>query len=246
MHLVMTGKRNLSSTSVRKFILGLGLNEQEAVFFRLLVGMNQAGNHEERLHYYEQIVGHAKRKQLRPLEESQLAFFQHWLSPVVYEMIQMEDFVPDAHWVASCLDPEPSIDEVTTVLEHLLKSGLVEKGEHGQWRQADSQIHSGDDVSSVHLFSYHEQALLRASDALHSVSPERRHFHVLTSAIPNDVLPQLVELTQQYEADFWRLVESADGPRDQVVQVGLHLFPSVRPTKAPRLRTRPRGSKGAS
>src|SRR5690606_29231239 len=133
-------------------------------------------------------------------------------------MIQMPDFRPEPHWIASQIDPEPAPFEIRQVLKDLLKSGLVIEEASGAWRQAEPQVHSGDDVNSVHLYSYHEQALVKANDALHDVPASRRHFHVLTTAVPNDVIPELVELTQKYEAELWQLVESAKGPRDQVIQ----------------------------
>jgi uncharacterized protein (TIGR02147 family) len=204
--------------------------------------MNQAKSHEERLHYYERLIRHPGRRRVRPMEEAQLAFFSHWMGPLIYEMIQMEEFRPDSQWIASLIDPEPAVAEVKQVLKDLMRSGLVVEGPDGKWRQAEPQVHSGDDVNSVHLYSYHEQALAKASDALHDVPAPRRHFHVLTTAVPNEVIPDLVELTQKYEAELWRLVESAKAPRDQVVQIGLHIFPTLRVKEAPRLRV-PRDKK---
>lgn len=241
--LVVHGERNLTRESGRKFSLGLGLNDREAEYFFDLIGMNQAKTHEERLFYYERIVRHPGRRKVRPMERAQLAFFQNWLAPVVYEMIRFPDFRPDAAWVAAQIEPEPSLADIRQILDDLPRSGLVQIDEHGRWRQSESQIHSGDDVRSLHLRSYHEQALTKAADALQSVPAAQRHFHVLTTAVANELLPAIVELTQKYEAEIWRLVETSPLPKDQVIQVGLHLFPSARVGHAPPLRE-PRRGKG--
>lgn len=246
LQLVVNGKRNLTRESGRKFSIGLGHTDREAEYFADLIGMNQAKTHEERVYYYERLVRHPERRKVRPMEQAQLAFFQNWLAPVVYEMIRFPDFKPDAEWVAAQIEPEPAPAEIRKILDDLPRSGLVEITPEGKWLQREPQIHSGDDVRSVHLRSYHEQALTKANDALVSVPAAQRHFHVLTTAVANELLPVLVELTQKYEAEVWRIVETSPLPKDQVVQVGLHIFPSVRISAAPALRVpRRRGKKGA-
>ncbi len=238
LQLVIQGKRNLSPDSIRKFCEGLQLSANEAACFEDLVLLNQAGTQADRVHYYQRLVGHPGRRQTRPMEAAQLSFFSHWLAPVVYEMIRFPEFKPDPSWIAERIGEPVTPAEIRGVLETLQCSGLVAVASDGSWRQAEPQVHSGDDVRNVHLFSYHERALEKAADALHEVPAAQRHFHVLTTAVSNELLPRLVELALKYEAEVWQLIESDKREPDQVIQVGMQLFPTVRPKDAPALRPR--------
>ncbi len=242
MQLVIQGKRNLTPDSIRKFTAGLGLDDGQSRYFEDLVLMNQARTARDRAHFYQRLIRHPQRKEARPMEAAQLSFFGHWLAPVIFEMIGFADFRPEAGWIAAQFEPPLDVDEVAEVMAGLLESGLVATSTDGAWRQVEPQIGSGDDVRSVHLYAYHERALEKAADALHAVPGEKRHFHVLTAAMPEGVLPRLVELAEKFEADVWRTIEEYDGPVDQVAQISLQIFPTLRPRGVGPLR--PHNAKG--
>jgi uncharacterized protein (TIGR02147 family) len=227
LQVIMQGKRNLSMESIRKFAAALELDEAAAAYFHDLVGMNQAKDAKERLHYYQRLIKHPGRRSVKPLEESQLSFFRHWLAPVIFEMTQFADFKAEPEWIAEQFG-DVSADEVQRVLDDLLRCGVIAEDETGRWRAVQEQIASGDDVVNMHLQAYHERSLEKAADALHVLPAAKRHFHVLTAAIPDELLPRLVELSEKFEAEVWRIIEAHPAPRDQVVQIGLHIFPSLR------------------
>ncbi len=228
LRLVIDGARNLSIHSIRKFATGLALADDEGAYFETLVLMNQARTVQERKQYYERLVGHPKRRKAEPLERGRLGFFQHWLGPVLYEMVRFPDFRPDPAWIADRLGSDLSVRDIRKALGLLRESGLVREEAEGRWVCAEEVVRTGDDVRDVHLFSYHEQALLKASDALHEVPSGERHYHVLTIAAPREALGDLKKLCSRFEEEVHRLLDTYPGAPDEVFQFGLQAFPLTR------------------
>lgn len=52
--LVMDGKRNLSEDSLDKFINAMELSEDEATYFRALVGLGQSQTNREKMRFYQE------------------------------------------------------------------------------------------------------------------------------------------------------------------------------------------------
>jgi uncharacterized protein (TIGR02147 family) len=225
--LVLQGKRNLSPASIRKVADALGLDVDESRYFEDLVLMNQASTAKDRARYYERVISHPRRRALRPMERAQLSFFKHWMAPVIYEMVAFPDFRPDADWIAAQFTERPAENEVAEVLRGLREAKLVKIDKRGRWQQNEPQLHSGENVRDLHLLAYHEHALAYAADALHGVPAVKRHYHVLTAAVPTALIPKLVALSQRFEAEFWRTVETAADAKDEVVQVGIQIFPAL-------------------
>lgn len=222
--LVITSKRNLSVKSIHKFCQGLSLTVREARYFESLVLMNQATTAEEKLLYYRRLVTHPGRQKVVPLEKSQLGFFEHWLTPVLYEMLHLEHFKPDPTWIRTRLNSELPISQIKEALAGLLRSGFVHVLLDGSWLPKEIQLATGDRINDVHLFAYHEQALAKASDALHEIPSTQRYFNVYTTAIPKKAMPKLFELAKAFE-DGVRQCIAEEGPlMDDVVQVSLQIF----------------------
>jgi uncharacterized protein (TIGR02147 family) len=232
--LVTSGRRNLSMRSIGKFAKTLALKPHESAYFENLVLYNQAKTPAEGLLYYERLLRHPKRRQATPLEQARLAFFQSWLAPVVFEMVQFPDFVPDAHWIAEQFHPPLSTIEVKKVMETLTGLGLV-RVENGRWIASADFFDSGDNVSSLHLYSYHENALEKSLDAL-SLPESERYFQVTTSAAPSEVLPEIRELAKKFEDDVLQIIEKHQGKKDEVFQLSFQAFPILRTRPNPKPR----------
>lgn len=235
--LIASGRRNLSIKSIPKFARALALTADESAFFESLVLMNQSSNVVERLQYYDRILSHPARHRFAPMEQAQLAFFRSWLSPVIYEMTQFADFKPDAHWIAERFDPPPAVSEVKKALAAVLESGLLVK-KNGKWKPAKTDVDTGDGVRNLHLYAYHEHALEKAADAL-LLPISKRYVQVTTVAAPAAALGELRALAQKFEIEALQLIRKHNGPLNEVFQVSLQLFPTIRTIEPEAKRKKP-------
>ena len=237
LRLIIDGKRNLSEKSIAKFSSTLKLSEDESLFFQDLVLMNQAESPSERLRHYQRLVRHPRRRKAVPLEQAQLGFFRHWLSPVIYEMVQLPTLKPDAEWISAQFEPPPPVAEVKRAMHDLLAVGLVTEQQGGSWSQSAADVVSPQNAWDLHLYAYHEQALGKAADALDSLSASQRDFHVLTIAAPAAAIPKLKDWWQACEAELLTLIEAMPGEKDEVLQISWQMFPILsqlgKPAKKP-------------
>lgn len=230
--LVSRGKRNLSMRSIGQFAKALQLKKDEAAYFQDLVFLNQATDPRSRLEFYQRLVSNPRRRKVVPLERAKLAFFQHWLGPVIFEMTQFPEFKPDAAWIAQQFEPPLPIGDVRRVMQDLLASGLVRE-QRGRWVQSAEFLDTGDNVRDVHLFAYHEHALARAADGLELPAGER-YYQVSTAAVPLGSLAKIRDLAKRFEIELQQLIDSEPGARAEVMQISLQVLPVLRRRKGER------------
>jgi uncharacterized protein (TIGR02147 family) len=225
MQLVITGKRNLTLESIAKFSRGLGLSDEQGQYFEDLVLLNQANDLKTRTKYYRKLIEYRDRRNAIPFEASQYRFFRHWLAPVLYEMTRLKDFKPDPRWIASCFEPALSPEEAAAVISDLVNSGFLAIRPDGSLACLPLRLDTGDNISDMNLFSYHEQALGKAADALHWLDAAARHYLVITSAGSSDMLHRLRQVASKFENEVWTVLDDEQAPRDEVYQVSLQIFP---------------------
>lgn len=104
LHLVATGKRNLSQEALETIKAHLELSAQQKKFFHYLVLWNQetvADLADKWRGELDKILG-KKRKLIPP---DQFAYFSTWYIPVIREILVLKDFASSLGWIARKLKP---------------------------------------------------------------------------------------------------------------------------------------------
>jgi uncharacterized protein (TIGR02147 family) len=222
--LVIDGQRNLSHTSMLKIARGFELKGNERDFFEHLVFMNQAGEHEERNHYYQKMMSVNGHKAIHKIARDSYAYFSKWYYPVIREIIRFRMEGLTAEKIASLLRPRISVAEARTAIKLLLRLNLIRKNAGGMWEQTDQDITTGPEVRSLVVANFHREMLKLADAAIDDVPANERDISGLTLSLSRERFPELKARIVAFRKELLELTGRDQSP-DQVVQVNIQLFP---------------------
>jgi uncharacterized protein (TIGR02147 family) len=222
--LVMEGRRNLTDKSSRMFAKGLRLSRSEGEYFRELVLFNQAATVEEKNDRYRQLLRMQCLQDLEPLERDRYDYYSAWYHPVVRELVVARDFDGTAKWVASRLNPEVGVAQVTQSIRLLQRLGFIEKTAKGRWRQSSPLVSSGAESDSSVLLNYHRSVLEILLRQAGSRPPHERDISALTLGVSRKRISELKRRVQEFRREILQLVSDDQEP-EEVVILGIQMLP---------------------
>ncbi|MFH1357318.1 MAG: TIGR02147 family protein [bacterium] len=228
---VIDGDRNLTESSLKAVINGVGLNKQESDFFTKLVHYNQAETHDEKNTYYHQVITSQKFSQLKPIEKDQYEFCSTWYHPIVRELIVSPDFDGTPEWIAKTVRPSITPGLAQKSIELLERLHFINKQKNGKWLQTDPVVTTGSEAASLISLNYHKNVLDLVKHQLTRTHPMERDVSALTLGVKKGRLTQLKKKIQEFRKDILKMVSEDDAP-EEVVLLSMQLLPvSHRKTK---------------
>ncbi len=228
--LVMDGNRNISSESVEKFVKGLKLNKEEAVYFRNLVGLTQAETLKDKQFHAMEIMRCRKYRQIYPLNESQFNYFYLWYVSAIRELVCLPDFREDPEWIAKKLIPSITPSEVSRGIKVLLNLQFLVRNKEGNLVQSAANISTADEVTSSALSHFHRQMLELAGASIERVARDKRDISSQTLGVSQSTAGKIKEMIQEFRKKIIE-VASGDSSPDSVYQLNFQLFPLALPDK---------------
>lgn len=222
--LVMEGDRNLTTKSLKKFMIALEFNKQEQEFFSNLVFFNQAVTHDEKDFYYQALLKSRKFNELTPIVKEQYRYYSEWYHPVVREMLVSKSFDGDIEKLAGKLIPAVTVPQVKKSIELLTSLGFVKKNVDGQWLQSLPLVTTGPESQEQALTQYHQKIFDLGKQALEEINPEDRDVSALTLGIRHDLIPEIKKRIQVFRREILELVADQTSP-EQVVLLTMQLLP---------------------
>lgn len=220
---ILAGERNLSKRSLLKLTLALELNKEKARYLENLVFFNQAKTHEEKNHYYQELLKTRKTRSMRKLEAAQFEIFSQWHHSAIRELIGLKGFRPHADWIGQQLLPRIDSKAVNDSLKLLKTAGLIAKTANG-YQVTDEAITTDDEVRHLLVSNYHRQMLRLAEHALEKVPAAERDISSVSFKIRASDFGKLKQQIQWMRKEF-RQFAVEDGTGERVVQINIQLFP---------------------
>lgn len=176
-NLIMSGKRNLSSSTILGFAKTLKLNDKETFHFENLVHYNQATTEKEKSLYFERIKKNMKGKTSEAFEllKSQYNYFTNWYMVAIRELVSLDSFREDYDFISKKLRNKVSKKEIVEGINDLIKLGLLKRNEKGHLVLADQLINFTDSSMNYTVVNaLHTQFLDKAKDSLNEDAYENR------------------------------------------------------------------------
>jgi uncharacterized protein (TIGR02147 family) len=221
---VIDGDRNLTESSLKSVIKGIGLNKQESDFFKKLVHYNQSETHEEKNTYYHQVITSQKFSQLKPIERDQYEFCSTWYHPIVRELVVSQDYDGTPEWVAKTIRPSITPGLAKKSIELLQRLGFIKQEKDGKWVQTDPVVTTGAEAASLISLNYHKNVLELVKHQLTRTHPTERDVSALTLGVKKGRLVQLKKKIQDFRKDILKMV-SEDNEPEEVVLLSMQLLP---------------------
>lgn len=224
---IVDGKRNLTRPMIEKFCAAMKLREREARYFRHLVLFNQAKTAAEKSEHYTTIRTLAGAVHEKVLQADQYDYFKNWYTPVIRELLCMEDFGDDFPRLARMVVPPISAREARDAVRLIKRLGLVKKQPGGGYVQTDKSIAADPRIRSIAARSYTDAMLGHARTALHTMDPAIRNISTMSLGVTRE---QYAVLAQELEAFKERVkaIVTRDETPEQVYELNFALFPVSR------------------
>lgn len=221
---IVTGERNLTEQTLAGFLAAMHLPPQEADYFRALVHFNQAHTSEEKQLQYERLRELGSHAKVRIVGEDSYAFYQHWYTPVIRELVCMQPFGDDYAALAKRLRPTISASEAKAAVRTLIQLGFVTAKPDGTYIQNDPLLHTGFEVHSLAVRGFNRQMVQLAGEALDRIPVQERNVTGVTMSVSPRTYGLITEEIRAFQDKILRLVES-DPEADRVCQMNIMLFP---------------------
>lgn len=234
LRLVLTGKRNLSTLGIDKFISGLELEGSEAVAFRLLVECNQATHLELMKSTWEQFQALLPKSKMYQRVHDEYRFLSRFAYPIIMVILRQNQHTHNVEGLShmtglSCAETKEGL----STLERL---GLIKRV--GPFITTSETIfHTSNDIPNLAIQSFHKNMLEKAQKAL-ELDVSEREFQSVIIPLNNEELlflkKRLRSLAEDFDTTFGKRRESSES-LDRVYALNMNLIPVtsefIRPLK---------------
>lgn len=222
--LVMDHQRNLTHKNIKKFSLGLGLSEKEALYFENLVFFNQAKDKNEKEFFEKNILTLKENAERGLLSQDQYAVLSKWYPLVIKELALVQSFCAIPKWIAQKLDHKITPVEAREALELLERLNLITIDPKTKKIHVTTQSLQTPDITySDAATQYHTQMLDLAKDSLKTQTSQNRCFSALTVAVRKEDLAKAFEKMHAFRNEMDAFFSKAK-KYDHVYQLNLNLF----------------------
>ncbi len=220
----MNGSRNLSQSGVFKLCRGLRLSNKEADYLERLVAFNQAKSHGEKEHYYQQMSEIREYGKHQKIRKEQFEYFSQWYHAAIRSILPLNTFHNDYAALGKYLDPPISARQARQSVELLIRLGLVEKDEEGNYRVSTSSLTTGDEVKSLAISVFHKNILDLSKRSIDKHVSEQRDISGITMSVSDAGFRKIKSEIQAFRKKIMSIAES-DKKEDRICQLSIQYFP---------------------
>ncbi len=225
-NLIMSGKRNLSSTTILGFAKTLKLNEKETFHFENLVHYNQATTEKEKTLYFDRINKNMRGKTSEAFEllKSQYNYFSHWYLVAIRELVATESFKEDYDFISKRLRNKISKKEIIEAINDLITLGLLGRNEKGQLVQTDNFVNFTDSSMNYTVVNnLHSQFLDKAKETLSEDAYENRSASCVVLATDKENFEKIREEIKAFREHILNKYGASNLKVDCVLNLGIQL-----------------------
>ena len=117
-----------------------------------------------------------------------------------------------------------SLREAKEAVNLLQTIGLLTRGDAGRLQPAHASLTTGEEARSLAAFSFHEQVLEQAKEAVRTQTPEEREFAAITMAVNVRQVQHLKEMLREFRKRILAYVSQDEGTPTAVYQFGAQMF----------------------
>lgn len=225
-NLLMSGKRNLSSSTILGFAKTIKLNEKETFHFENLVHYNQATTDKEKALYFERINKNMKGRHSAAFEllKSQYNYFSHWYLVALRELVALNDFKESFEWISKKLRNKVSKKEINDAIADLINLGLLKRDASGKLLQSEEFVTFTDtSMNYTVVNALHSQFLDRAKESLSEEAYHNRSASCVVIATERENFDKIREEIKAFREHILNKYGTNSGHSNCVLNLGIQL-----------------------
>jgi uncharacterized protein (TIGR02147 family) len=220
---VINGK-SVSKTITERFIQTLEFDEEEAIYFRVLVQFNQSMLDRERDLLFDQLIS-LNRTPKRFVDKKAYAYYSKWYHSAIFTVLDLFDFKANYKELAGKLYPSITPTQARASVALLKKLKLIKQDDRGCWRGTDKAITTGEYVQDELVKQYQLQCLELAKSALLMNTVRSQNISTMTLSTSKTIHNQIEKKLQKFKSEIRSMVHKDSEPADRVYQLNLQFFP---------------------
>ena len=221
---VSEGRYNLGEATAVRVATAMKLADYECNFFVELVKFDHAKTDAEKKAAYGKMISIAEAHKAKVLEGDSFRFFSDWKNPVIRELAPAMPGAKPLALAHACRE-KITAAEVSETLNFLVKAGLLQKDDAGNYTQTEKSVTTGPmEVTPVAVRGMHRQMGEFALDAIEGVPQAERHFSGVTLGVTheayNEIVQEIAECRKRVIA-----IATRDSAVDEVYRLNMQFFP---------------------
>ena len=222
---ILSGRRNATPKSVKLLLKGLGLNEKDEQYFRVLVNFTQTTSRDERATLFKKMNKLRKNILFRNVKRSQLSFYENWHNAVIRELVISSDWNGDFEKLGKYVSPPIKAKDAEKSFNLLIELGMIVE-ENGEYFAHATNITPSTEIPILYLKQARNDLFLEAIRANDRYSPKERYYDCITMDVCQENYDKIRELTDKYFQQVLELTEvSPKKKKSRIFQLNLQLFP---------------------
>jgi uncharacterized protein (TIGR02147 family) len=222
---VVSGKRNLTHTTIAAFVKGLGFSERDGKFFENLVLFNQAKSEDSKKKYLAILRGLRYRKPQKLIPVHLYEYYDKWYHPVIRELAAAFDWKDDFALLGKSVNPPLKTSEARESVDLLLRMGFLKKLDNGRYVQTNPDITTGAEVNSLSIRQLNRTYALLGLEAIDRFPPSERDISSIIMGISKRKLSELKQVIVDFRKRVIELTDSESEEIDSFYSMVIELFP---------------------
>ena len=221
---VSEGRFNLSDEAAFRVAVAMHLVDYEQEYFCEMVKFDHAKKDSDKKAAFNKMLAIAEAHKAKILEGEAFRFFGDWKNPVLRELAPaMPGAKPLA--LAHACRAKVSAAEVTETLNFLVKAGLLQKDEDGNYKQTEKSVTTGPmEVTPLAVRNLHRQMGEFALDTIEGVPQDKRQFSGVTVGVTREAYEEIVQEIAEFRKRVIAIA-TRDSATDEVYRLNMQFFP---------------------
>ena len=221
---VSEGRYNLGEATATRVAAAMNLADYECDFFVELVKFDHARTDAEKKAAYGKMISIAEAHKAKILEGDSFRFFSDWKNPVIRELAPAMPGAKPLALAHACRE-KITAAEVTETLNFLVKAGLLQKDDAGNYTQTEKSVTTGPmEVTPVAVRGMHRQMGEFALNAIEGVPQGERHFSGITLGVTHEAYDEIVQVIAECRKKVIAIA-TRDSAMDEVYRLNMQFFP---------------------
>lgn len=223
--LIIDGDRHVGKNAIDKITKGLELKSIESEYFSYLIHFAKAKTEVDRNWYFGQISRLRSGKITASIENSQLAYYEHWYNCVIRELVAgLKADSIDYGALARQVNPPIHHKQARQSVHLLEELQFISIDEKGYYRHSSPLINTGNEIASYAVKNYHKEMIEFGKQSIDKFDRDYREISSVTVKVSEKGFNQLKRRLQEFREEILHMIES-DEDVDRVAQLNFQFFP---------------------
>ncbi len=227
---VLAGQLHISQKSIPAITKLIKLDKREEEYFSVLVAFNKTKKNIEAEVLFKKLIA-LQGPQAHILQAHEHAFFQNWYNIVIYELLRYYDFKEDYRALSRKVSPPVTVSQAKDAVDLLLKLGLIQRADSGQYIVKDKTLSTGEKWMSGVIRAFQKQAIELAARALDEIPAAERDISTVTISLSSATYSAICQRIKEMRHELLEMARN-DTDLDGVYQINFQIYPVVKKERA--------------